>query len=141
VKVNLSGSGVLALAGVVVLVGVVGYVVYKIAPGVRKVFTKTLNPASSENIVNQGVTAAVSSAVGYQETLGGYIADKVFALRHPDFQMSGPTATKVKPVAVPEPGSAGYIGPPKDLPVGGSVGDPNSGYTDDESLQNAIVIY
>jgi hypothetical protein len=102
-KVDLSGSGVLALSGVVAVVAVVGYLGWKFGPKLKTLATKTLNPASSENIVNQGVTAAVSGAVGYDETLGGWISDKVFRLRHPGFLLNNPTSHRenltIKPLA------------------------------------------
>jgi len=115
-KVNLSGTGVLAFAAVVSAVAAGAYLFVTFGPKLKRLATKTLNPASSENIVNQGVTKVVSDAVGYEETLGGAVADKVFKWRHPNFRMSGPTTNKVSPAL--SPGSPGYIGPPKSLPVG-----------------------
>jgi hypothetical protein len=110
-KVDLSGSGVLALAGVVIVVGGLGYLLFKLVPKLKTLATTTLNPASSDNIVNQGVTTAVSSTVGYPETLGGAIADKVFQWRHPDFQMSGATASKVNPTVKPDLSKISNSGP------------------------------
>ncbi len=95
-KVGLTGSGLLALAGIAV-VGFVGYKLYtwfRANPG-------AFNPASSANLANKATHAAVSAAVGYDETLGGWVSDKVFALRHPGFTFSGPSQTRVKPISKP----------------------------------------
>jgi hypothetical protein len=91
-NVELSGSGVLALAGVVVVAGalfMLGRWLYQ-----RR---QALNPASEENIVNQAVGAGVSAVAGRDTTLGGEIADLVFKIRHPLFDINAPTAEKVKP--------------------------------------------
>lgn len=91
-NVELSGSGVLAVAGLVVVAGVLFYVgrwLYQ-----RR---QALNPASDQNVVNQAVNAGVSAVVGREETLGGAVADVVFKIRHPFFDINAPVGEKVKP--------------------------------------------
>jgi hypothetical protein len=69
--VKLTGSAILALAALGGLVFL--YLRYK--DTVLHTVTTTLNPASSENIVNQGVSSVVTAAAGREETLGGGIYD------------------------------------------------------------------
>ena len=92
---KLTGSAILAVAGLGALVLL--YLRYKDA--VVHVVTTTLNPASSENIVNQGVTSAVTAAVGREETLGGWF----YELTHgaPSLSLNSPSPVKVKPTLDP----------------------------------------
>lgn len=100
-KVNLNGTGVLATAAILSGLAAAAYLLVMFGPKLKRLATKTLNPASSENIVNQGVHAVVSDAVGYDESLGGFVADKVFKWRHPNFQLSGPTHDHINPTVAP----------------------------------------
>jgi len=101
-RVNLNGTGVVAAAAVISGIAALAWLLVQFGPKLKRLATQTLNPASSENIVNQGVGAVVSDAVGYEESLGGAVADKVFKWRHPNFRMSGPTLDKVKPTVSPQ---------------------------------------
>ena len=101
-KINLSGTGVIATAAILSGVAAAAWLLVQFGPKLKRLATKTLNPASSENIVNQGVGAVVSDVVGYEESLGGAIADKVFKWRHPNFRMSGPSNDEINP-AIPPP--------------------------------------
>ncbi len=105
-KVGLSGSGVVALVGLGLLAAVGVWLYVKGPAFLKKTFTQTLNPASDQNIVNQGVTSVVSAATGREESLGGLIADKVFALTHPDFSFTAPVQVNetVPPMGPPTPG-------------------------------------
>lgn len=67
-----------------------------------------VNPMSDQNLAYQGTTAAVSAAVGYEETLGGWLYD----LTHPD------------PMAVVTPP---YVPWEEGWPTGGSVTYPIGG--------------
>ena len=71
-SIGLNGTGVLAIAGVLV-VGFLGWKVYRRG---AQVVTKDLNPASSDNVVNQAVTAIGQAASGDTNwTLGGAVYD------------------------------------------------------------------
>ena len=71
-KVSLNATAVIALAGI----AAVGFVAWKVFPGLSKVVTKDLNPASSENVVNKGVSAVGAAVTGDDSwTLGGQLAD------------------------------------------------------------------
>lgn len=72
---RLTGSAILALAALAGLV----FVYFRYKGAVVQAVQTTLNPASSENIVNQGVTSAVSAAVGQPETFGGWLYDLTHA--------------------------------------------------------------
>lgn len=52
-----------------------GLAVYKVYTVGEKVVTESLNPASENNLVNKGVSGAVSSVTGYEETPGGFLYD------------------------------------------------------------------
>jgi hypothetical protein len=93
VKIGLSGGGVLALAALGVLASVGVFVYFRYGGAIKQTVTETLNPASEKNVVNQGVTAAVSAAVGREESLGGAVADIVFRITHPDFSFTAPVDT------------------------------------------------
>ena len=73
-KVNLSGSGVVAVAGVAALAGL-GLLIYSkrgnIAAAAGAV-VDAVNPASSDNLVYRGVSAAVVPA-GSGDTLGTWL--------------------------------------------------------------------
>lgn len=68
---KLTGTGVLGLVALAAL----GIIAWRFAPDLKKLVTKTLNPANPQNIVNRNVTAAVSAATGREETLGGWLAE------------------------------------------------------------------
>jgi hypothetical protein len=106
-KVGLSGSGVVALVGLGLLAALGIYVYMKGPAFIKKTVTETLNPASDQNIVNQGVTGVVSAATGREESLGGLIADKVFELMHPGFSFTAPVdlANPIPPASDPAPDS------------------------------------
>lgn len=96
---KLTGSAILAVAGLAGLV----FLYLRYADTVKKVVTTTLNPASSENAVNQGVTSVVSAATGREETLGGWFYELVHA---PAF-LNTPSPDKVKPTFAPVPNIGG----------------------------------
>lgn len=85
-KVSLNATGVLALAGVAVA-GLVAWKVYRtgrdlangageVIDAAGEVLTHELNPASADNVVNQGVTAIGRSITSDPTwTLGGAIYD------------------------------------------------------------------
>lgn len=99
-RVGLSGSGVVALVGLGLLAALGIWVYWKGPAFLKTTVTQTLNPASDQNIVNQGVTGVVSAATGREESLGGMIADQVFAWTHPDFSFTAPV-NLANPVAPP----------------------------------------
>ncbi len=69
---KLSGTGVLAVAGLAVL----GVAAWKLFPSLKELVTHDLNPASEDNVVNRGVEALGRSITGDQYwTLGGSIYD------------------------------------------------------------------
>lgn len=68
---KLTGSAILALAALAGL----GFVLVRFGPGL---FSKTLNPASPDNIANQGANAIVAAVTGdANQTVGGAIFDTV----------------------------------------------------------------
>jgi hypothetical protein len=80
---NLRGidfQGLAILVGGVVVVGVVAYIAHRVIKGGAALGEAVgegvalVNPADDRNIVNRGVTAAVSAATGRDETLGGWLA-------------------------------------------------------------------
>ena len=92
---KLTGTAILALAALAGL----GYLWLRYG---NTLVTKTLNPASAENIVNEGVTAAVTEVTGRPETLGGWLYD----LTHPS--VNPPAAPPVENPDVITP----YFGSP-----------------------------
>lgn len=89
-SVRLGATGVLALAGIG-LAGVVAWKLYstgrdlangagEVLDAAGDVLTHELNPASADNVVNQGVTAIGQSITGKADwTLGGAIFDATHA--------------------------------------------------------------
>lgn len=66
---KLTGSAILALAALAGL----GFVLMRYGPGL---LTKTLNPASPDNIANQGANAIVAAVTGdANQTVGGAVFD------------------------------------------------------------------
>jgi hypothetical protein len=94
--VKLTGSAVLAVAALGALV----LLYLRYADSVKKVVTTTLNPASSENAVNQGVSSIVTAATGRDESLGGWLYEVTHSV--PSFLRS-PGAATVKPTVDPLP--------------------------------------
>lgn len=102
---KLTGTGVLAVAALAAL-AVVGLVLWRKFPDVKRaaeqLVTRQLNPASSENLLYQADSAVVSSAVGYEETVGGALADWWFKVTHGGQDVvSVVTSDQVKPVQYP----------------------------------------
>lgn len=54
---------------------------------------RALDPSSSENIVNRGVSAVVATVTGRDETLGGWLYD----ITHADPMAAGPPALATPP--------------------------------------------
>jgi hypothetical protein len=107
--VKLTATGVLALAAL----AAVGILAWRFSPDLKKVVTETLNPASRENIVNKPISAAVSAAVGREESLGGWLAEWLNpATRKVAEMLQGPTSARVKPVLAPsrDPGYSDLYG-------------------------------
>ncbi|HTQ99565.1 MAG TPA: hypothetical protein VMH83_06225 [Candidatus Acidoferrum sp.] len=74
-KLKLNATAVLAIAGVAAAL----YLAWKAKQGVAAVAT-AINPASADNIVNQGMDAVVSEARGRDSSLGAWVYDML----HPD---------------------------------------------------------
>ena len=90
--VSLSGTGVLAAAGLVLLVLGGAFLYLRYGDAVAKLVGVKLNPSNPDNVVNTAVSAAVSSSVGRETSLGGEIADLVFAITHPGFDIRDPVS-------------------------------------------------
>ena len=110
---KLTASAVLALAALAAL-AVVGVVVWRNWPDIKK----KLDPTSPDNLAYQGASKAVTVAVGYDESVGGWIADQLFKLTHPGFDIRAPVEIRTRPVIYPN------AEPPTAMPSLGELGVP-----------------
>ena len=90
--VSLTGGGVVALAGLALLVLGGAFLYLRYGDALAKFASVKLNPSNPDNMVNTAVSAAVSSSLGRETSLGGEIADLVFKITHPGFDIRDPVS-------------------------------------------------
>jgi hypothetical protein len=94
---KLTGTGVMAFAALAA-VAIGGLLLWRNWPKLKD----SINPASRENVIYKGTSAAVSAAVGREESLGGLLAEWFNpATRKVAEMLKGPTSARVKPVLMP----------------------------------------